>query len=333
MHNITLIPGDGIGPEIADAARRVLDASGARIQWDLQQAGAAQIEIHSTPMPEETLMSISRNKVALKGPVTTQSGTGFRSVNVALRKTFDLYANVRPAKTFAGVPSRYENVDIVVMRENTEDLYAGVEHMVGPDAAESIKIITRRGCERIARFSFDYARKNNRKKVTAVHKANIMKLADGLFLEVARQIAAEYPEIEYEEMIVDAMCMRLVQAPDEYDLLLALNLYGDIVSDLCAGLVGGLGVAPSGNIGENAAIFEAIHGSAPQIAGKDIANPSALLLSGIMMLRYLGEASAADRVESAVLALLKEGKEVTADLGGSLGTRAFADAVIARMNK
>lgn len=331
MYNVTIIPGDGVGPEIADAARRVLDASGVQIQWDLQHAGAAQLELHGTPMPEQTLESIRRNKVALKGPVTTQSGVGFRSVNVALRKTFDLYANVRPARSFPGVPSRYENVDIVVMRENTEDLYAGVEHMVGADAAESIKIITRAGCERISRYAFEYARNNGRKKVTAVHKANIMKIADGLFLDVARGIAAQYPELEYEEMIVDAMCMRLVQEPEAYDVLLTLNLYGDILSDLCAGLVGGLGLAPSGNIGKDAAIFEAIHGSAPDIAGKDIANPCSLILSGVMMLRHIGEAAAADKVEAAVLSLLEEGRQVTADLGGSLGTRAFADAVIARI--
>ena len=333
MHRITLIPGDGIGPEIAYAARRVLDASGAALHWDEQQAGAAQIEACGTPLPQTTLDSIRTNGIALKGPVTTPIGTGFRSVNVALRQAFDLYANVRPTQTYAGVPSRYENINIIIFRENTEDLYAGVEHMVGQDAAESIKIITRAGCERIVRYAFAYARQQGRKKMCAVHKANIMKCTDGLFLDVARSIAQEYPDIAFEDMIIDAMCMRLVQSPEDFDCIVTLNLYGDILSDLCAGLTGGLGLAPGANIGKDVAVFEAIHGSAPQIAGKDIANPSALILSGVMMLRHIGEMIAAERVEKAVYALIAKGANVTADLGGDLGTQAFADAVIAQMNR
>lgn len=268
MYDVTLIPGDGIGPEVAAAARQVIDASGVKINWHIEEAGAAQIEKFGTPLPDRVIESIKSTGVALKGPVTTPIGCGFRSVNVALRKELDLYANLRPAKNYPNIPSRYQNVDLVIVRENTEDLYAGIEHMVGKDAAESIKLFTREGCNRIIRYAFDYAVANDRHKVTAVHKANIMKCTDGMFVEEARKVAKEYPTIELEEMIVDAMCMNLVIAPEKYDVLVLPNLYGDIVSDLCAGLVGGLGVAPGANIGKQAAVFEAIHGSAPDIAGK-----------------------------------------------------------------
>jgi isocitrate dehydrogenase (NAD+) len=266
-HNITLIPGDGIGPEISDAARRVIDATGVNINWEVVEAGEAVIPQYGTPLPDYVLNSVKKNKVALKGPLTTPVGKGFRSVNVTLRQELNLYANIRPAKTLPGLATRYENVDLIVVRENTEDLYAGIEHRVGRDAAESIKIITREASERVARYAFELAVKQGRKKVTAVHKANIMKLTDGLFLESARNIAKEYPQIEFEDMIVDAMCMKLVQTPEKYDVLVLPNLYGDIVSDLCAGLVGGLGVAPGANIGEDAAVFEPVHGSAPKHAG------------------------------------------------------------------
>lgn len=331
MHDVVLIPGDGIGPEVAQAARSVVDASGASIQWHLMEAGGAQIERHGVPLPPGVLEAIEEYGTALKGPITTPIGTGFRSVNVALRLALDLYANVRPARTFTNVPSRYEGVDLVVVRENTEDVYCGVEHMVGKDAAESIKIFTRKGCERIIRYAFDYAVRNGREKVTAVHKANIMKCTDGMFLDIARQIALEYPSIAFEDILVDALCMRLVQVPEAYDVLVLPNLYGDIVSDLCAGIVGGLGLAPSANIGLRGAIFEAVHGSAPQIAGKNIANPTALILSAAMMLRHLGEVEAAARIENAVSALILEGTQLTADLGGTLGTDAYTRAVIACM--
>ncbi|NLZ92674.1 MAG: isocitrate dehydrogenase (NAD(+)) [Firmicutes bacterium] len=331
MYQITLIPGDGIGPDITAATKKIIAAAGVPIEWDEQSAGESAVAAFGTPLPEALIQSVEKNKIALKGPLTTPIGTGFRSINVALRKEFDLYANIRPARTFAGIRSRYENIDLVVIRENTEDLYAGVEHMVGDDAAESIKIITRKGSERICRFAFDYAKKNNRHKVTAVHKANIMKCTDGLFLEVAREVAADYPELEYEERIVDNMCMQLVQKPENYDVLVAPNLYGDIISDLCAGLVGGLGLAPSANIGEKYAIFEAVHGSVPKYAGLDKANPTALLLSAVMMLRYLEEKEAADRIENALAAVIKEGKSVTYDLGGSAKGMEMAEAVIAKM--
>lgn len=328
MYKITLIPGDGIGPEVANATKKLIDASGVKITWDIQDAGENMIKEHGTPLPEAVKESIRINKIALKGPITTPVGTGFRSVNVALRQEFDLYANVRPAKTYKGIPSRYENVDIIIVRENTEDLYAGVEHMVGEDAAESIKIFTRKGCERIIRYAFDFARREGRKKVTAVHKANIMKCTDGMFLSIAREIAQEYSDIEFEDMIVDAMCMNLVQTPENYDVLVLPNLYGDIVSDLCAGLVGGLGVAPGVNMGKDIAIFEAVHGSAPTIAGKNLANPTAMMLSGVQMLRYLGETEAADRIEKAIAKILEEGKFVTHDLGGQLGTSEYTDKII-----
>jgi isocitrate dehydrogenase (NAD+) len=331
-YTVTLIPGDGIGPELADTATKVLEATGIGFEWDRQDAGEATIEREGTPLPDRVIESIRANGVGLKGPITTPVGAGFRSVNVALRKELELYANVRPARTMAGVDSRYENVDLIIVRENTEDLYAGVEHMVGPDAAESIKIITRAASQRIARYAFEYAVRNGRKKVTAVHKANIMKLSDGLFLESAGQVAAEYEgRVAFEDRIVDNMCMQLVQKPELYDVLVLPNLYGDIVSDLAAGLVGGLGVAPGANIGEKAAVFEPVHGSAPKYAGQNKANPTALILSGALMLRHLGETDAADTVEAAVRAVIAEGRTVTYDLGGTAGTREFGEAVAAQI--
>ncbi|MEZ0536863.1 isocitrate/isopropylmalate dehydrogenase family protein [Caldicellulosiruptoraceae bacterium PP1] len=332
MRKITLIPGDGIGPEVTEAARMVLDASGVKFDWEVVEAGEKCIEKYGTPLPDHVIESVKKNKVALKGPITTPVGTGFRSVNVALRQALQLYANVRPVKTYEGIPSRYTGIDLVIVRENTEDLYAGIEHMVGEDAAESIKIITRKASERIVRYAFELAKREGRKKVTAVHKANIMKYSDGLFLESARKVASEYPDIQFEDMIVDAMSMKLVQTPENYDVLVMPNLYGDILSDLAAGLVGGLGVAPGANIGEDGAVFEPIHGSAPKRAGQNLANPTATILSGVMMLKYLGEMEAAKRVEDAVAKVLKEGKEVTYDLGGSTGTIEFAKAVIGAMS-
>ncbi|MEO7229597.1 MAG: isocitrate/isopropylmalate family dehydrogenase [Candidatus Limnocylindrales bacterium] len=331
-HRVTLIPGDGIGPELAQASRRVLDASGIEFEWETVDAGEAVMAQYGTPLPDHVLESIRRNKVALKGPITTPIGEGFRSVNVTLRQVLGLYANLRPARSIKGLKTRYEDVDLVVVRENTEDQYAGIEHMVGRDAAESIKIITREGSERIARFAFEYAVANGRHKVTAVHKANIMKLSDGLFLESCRTVAAEYDgRIEFEDRIVDNMCMQLVQKPELYDVLVLPNLYGDIVSDLVAGLVGGLGVAPGANIGLDAAVFEAVHGSAPKYAGLDKANPTALILSGALMLRHLGHPDAADRVETALREVIAEGVATTYDLGGPAGTAAFADAIVARL--
>ncbi|HVL54090.1 MAG TPA: isocitrate/isopropylmalate dehydrogenase family protein, partial [Vitreimonas sp.] len=307
-HRVTLIPGDGIGPELAEATRHVLDASGVAFEWETVEAGEAVMERHGTPLPDHVLESIRRNRVAIKGPITTPVGEGFRSVNVTLRQALGLYANLRPARSMRGVRSRYEDVDLVIVRENTEDLYAGIEHRVGRDAAESIKIITREASEKIARFAFDYAVANGRRKVTAVHKANIMKLSDGLFLESCRTVAAQYDgRVEFEDRIVDNMCMQLVQKPDLYDVLVLPNLYGDIVSDLAAGLVGGLGVAPGANIGEEAAVFEPVHGSAPKYAGQNKANPTALILSGVMMLRHLGEQAAAERVEAALREVVAEG--------------------------
>src|SRR5712691_7299747 len=298
-HRVTLIPGDGIGPELAEATRRVLEATGVGLEWEYEEAGEAMIAEHGTPLPEAVLESIRRNKVALKGPITTPVGGGFRSVNVTLRQALGLYANVRPARSMKGLKTRYEDVDLVIVRENTEDLYAGIEHMVGPDAAESIKIITRAASERIARYAFEYAVANGRRKVTAVHKANIMKLSDGLFLESCRAVAAQYEgRVDFEDRIVDNMCMQLVQKPDLYDVLVLPNLYGDIISDLVAGLAGGLGVAPGANIGENGvAVFEAIHGSAPKYAGQNKVNPMALMLAGVLMLKHISERDAADRLE------------------------------------
>ena len=333
MYDITLIPGDGIGPEVSSAACRVIEATGVKVKWHVEEAGLAQIEKYGTPLPDRVIDSIRETGLALKGPITTPVGHGFRSVNVALRKALDLYANLRPAKSYPNIPSHFSNINLMIVRENTEDLYAGVEHMVGRDAAESIKIFTREGCRRIIRYAFDYAVQNDRRKVTAVHKANIMKCTDGMFLEEARNIALDYPDIEFEDMIVDAMCMKLVTVPEKYDVLVLPNLYGDIVSDLCAGLVGGLGVAPGANIGKNAAVFEAIHGSAPKRAGQNLANPTAIILSGMMMLRYLGEKQAANMVEDALIEVATSGKYLTYDLGGNTGTQEFADVLISTMSK
>ena len=331
---VTLIPGDGIGPELADATVLVLEATGIGFEWDVQSAGEATIATEGTPLPERVLDSIRRTGIAIKGPITTPVGSGFRSVNVGLRAALDLYANVRPARSMAGVETRYADVDLIIVRENTEDLYLGIEHRVGPDAAESIKVITRAASQRIARYAFEYAVANGRSKVTAVHKANIMKLSDGLFLESCQQVAAEYTgRIAFEDRIVDNMCMQLVQKPELYDVLVLPNLYGDIVSDLAAGLVGGLGVAPGANIGERSAVFEAVHGSAPKYAGLDKANPTALILSGALMLRHIGETDAAVRIETAVRSVIAEGTTVTYDLGGSAGTRAYAAAVADRVRE
>jgi isocitrate dehydrogenase (NAD+) len=357
-HTITLIPGDGTGPEIVEATRRAIEATGVKIEWDVHEIGMPAMAKHGTPFPKEALESVRRNRVALKGPLTTELGTGFRSVNVALRKEFDLYANLRPAKTYPGVPAPRGDVDLVVVRENIEDLYAGIEFDVdSPEEREvqtviervgkakirehsalAIKAISVEGSRRIVKFAFEYARTNKRKKVTAIHKANIMKFADGLFLRVAGEVAKDYPEIAFEDRIVDNMCMQLVVKPDLYDVLVAPNLYGDIVSDLVAGLVGGLGVAPGANIGENGvAMFEAIHGSAPKYAGQNKVNPMALMLAGVLMLRHIGEREAGDRLERAIASVVADGKEVTYDLKANrddpsaVGTKEFADAVIRRM--
>ncbi|MCY6960593.1 isocitrate/isopropylmalate dehydrogenase family protein [Clostridium brassicae] len=330
-YNITLIPGDGIGPEVMEAAKKVIDNSGVKINWEVTDAGAKVINDYGTPLPDYVIDSIKKNRVALKGPVTTPVGKGFRSVNVGLRQALNLYANVRPVKTYAGVPSRYENVDLIIVRENTEDLYAGIEHKVGEEAAESIKIITKKASDRIVEFAFDIAEKQRRNKVTAVHKANIMKLSDGLFLKCAREVANRHKGIEFSDMIVDAMSMRLVQSPENYDVLVMPNLYGDILSDMASGLVGGLGVVPGANIGDNIAVFEAVHGSAPDIAGKNMANPTAAILTGVMMLKYLEEFEAAQRIDSAVAEVLKEGKVVTSDLGGKSTTTEFTEEVISKL--
>jgi len=330
-HQVTLIPGDGSGPEVIAAAKKVIEATGVSITWEMAEAGAAMIEKHGTPLPDETIEAIRRTGVALKGPIATPVGTGFRSVNVALRKTFDLYANVRPAKTYPGVITKFENIDLVIVRENTEDLYAGIERMVDENTAESIKLFTRKGCKRIIRYAFEYAVREGRQKVTAVHKANIMKCTDGMFLDIAREIAKEYPQIKFNDSIVDAMCMRLVMYPEDYDVLVCPNLYGDIVSDLCAGLVGGLGLTPSANIGVDGAIFEPIHGSAPDIAGQHIINPTAAILSGALMLAHLGEATAASSIERAISNVISDGTILTRDMGGDASTEAFADAVIAAL--
>ncbi len=330
-HKITLIPGDGIGPEVISAARKIIDASGVEIHWDVVEAGASVIEEYGTPLPDYVLESIKKNKIALKGPVTTPVGKGFRSVNVTLRQTLNLYANVRPIKTYEGIKSRYDNVDLVIFRENTEDLYAGIEHMVSEDIAESIKIISKKASDRIVKFAFEFARKNNRKKVTAVHKANIMKMSDGLFLKCAKEIAKEYTDIEFEDVIVDAMSMKLVLNPEKYDVLVMPNLYGDILSDMAAGLVGGLGLVPGANIGEEGAVFEPAHGSAPDIAGQNKSNPAAAVLSGVMMLKHIGEFEAADKIEKAVANVIRKGKCVTEDLGGNSNTAEFTEAIINEM--
>jgi len=358
-YNVTLIPGDGVGPEITEATRRVLEATGVKFNWELAYAGAEVMAKQGTPLPDSVLASIKKNKVAIKGPVTTPVGTGFRSVNVALRKSLDLYACVRPCKTYPGVPSPYKDVDIVIVRENTEDLYAGVEYEKGTaeakelikfinkqkgnviqaDSGISIKMITEHGTRRIVKYAFEYARKYHRKKVTATQKANIMKFSDGLFLSVAREVAKEYPDIEFQDALIDNLCMQLVRRPQEYDVIVAPNLYGDIISDLCAGLVGGLGLAPGANIGEGIALFEPTHGSAPKYAGQNKVNPMAMMLSGVLMLRHIGEDNAADRLEKAIAAVIKEGKSVTYDMKSrrddptAVGTSQVADAVIEKLNK
>ena len=356
-YNVTLIPGDGIGPEVIEAAKRVLEATGITFHWDLAYAGADVLDRYGTPLPDSVLESIMKNRLALKGPVTTPVGTGFRSVNVALRKSLDLYACVRPCKTYPGVPSPYSDVDIVIIRENTEDLYAGIEFEKGtPEAARLIKLITETksdvvrkdssfslkvnsesGSRRIVKFAFEYARAYSRKKVTAIHKANIMKFSDGLFLAVTRKVAQEYPDIEFEDRLVDNMAMQLVRRPQQFDVVVAPNLYGDILSDLCAGLVGGLGVAPGANIGEDLAVFEPTHGSAPKYTGQNKVNPMSTILSGVMMLRYLGEREAADRLEEAVVEVITEGKSVTYDLrladSPAAGTSQVANAVIGKLGK
>jgi isocitrate dehydrogenase (NAD+) len=328
---VTLIPGDGIGPEVSSAVHKVITASQAPIEWEIVEAGEACIAKYGTPLPDHVLETIRRNKVAIKGPITTPVGKGFRSVNVALRQQLQLYANVRHLRNLPNVPSKYQEVDIVVVRENTEDLYAGIEHMVGSNAAESIKIITREASERIGRYAFELARREGRKRVTIVHKANIMKLSDGLFLESVRNVARDFPEIECEDRIVDALCMNLVQIPEQLDVLVLPNLYGDIVSDLGAGLVGGLGVAPGANIGEAGAVFEAVHGSAPQIAGKNVANPLAMLLSGVEMLKYLGFNNEALQVEKGIDHVLRHREYITPDLGGNSGTKEMAEAIVEGM--
>ncbi|HVH29367.1 MAG TPA: isocitrate dehydrogenase (NAD(+)) [Vicinamibacterales bacterium] len=327
MHRITLIPGDGIGPEVTEGVLRVLAATGVSIEWERHTAGVVSFERTGQPLPSELVESIRRNKVALKGPVTTPIAQGFPSVNVGLRKALDLYANLRPVQNLPGVAARYQEVDLVIIRENTEDLYAGLEHEVVPGVVESLKIITARASTRIAEFAFEYARRHGRRKVTAIHKANIMKLSDGLFLECAREVARRYPDITYDEKIVDATCMQLVLNPNVFDVLLLENLYGDIVSDLCAGLVGGLGVVGAANLGSEAAVFEAVHGSAPDIAGKMLANPTALLLSAVLMLRHIQEGTAADRIMKALGAVLVDGRVRTRDLNGTASTLEFADAV------
>ena len=358
-YNVTLIPGDGVGPEITEATRRVLEATGVKFNWELAYAGAEVMAKQGTPLPDSVLASIKKNKVAIKGPVTTPVGTGFRSVNVALRKSLDLYACVRPCKTYPGVPSPYKDVDIVIVRENTEDLYAGVEfekgtaeakelikfinkqkgNVIQADSGISIKMITEHGTRRIVKYAFEYARKFNRKKVTATHKANIMKFSDGLFLSVAREVASKYPDIEFQDALIDNLCMQLVRRPQEYDVIVAPNLYGDIISDLCAGLVGGLGLAPGANIGEGIALFEPTHGSAPKYTGQNKVNPMGMMLSGVLMLRHIGEDKAADRLEKAIAAVIKEGKSVTYDMKSrrddptAAGTSQVADAVIEKLNK
>ncbi len=337
-YELTLIPGDGIGPEVTTAAQRVLEAVGLSINWDIQNAGIDVLDKYGTPLPPSVLESIQAHKVALKGPITTPVGSGFRSVNVAIRKALDLYANVRPARTLPGITLARPNVDLVVIRENTEGLYVGIEHeVIAGEATEAIRIITRKASERIVRFAFEYARANQRSKVTAVHKANILKVTDGLFLKTARQVAEAYDDIPFNDMIIDATCMQLAQRPEVFDVLVMPNLYGDIVSDLCSGLVGGLGVTPGANIGTDCAVFEPVHGSAPTLAGKDLANPTAAILTAALMLRYLGESECALRIEDAVSQVIAEGQHVTADLKADIddptavGTKAMTAAIIARL--
>jgi len=332
-HQLTLIPGDGIGPEVSEAVLRIIKVAGVSIEWDSYDAGVLALERHGSPLPVELLDSIRRTKVALKGPVTTPIGEGFTSVNVGLRRALELFANVRPVWTIAGIPSRYEGIDLVIVRENTEDLYSGLEHEVVPGVVESLKVISEPASRRIAEFAFDYARKNGRKRVTAVHKANIMKLGDGLFLKCVRKVSRDNTDIIYDERIVDATCMHLVLNPHQFDVLVMPNLYGDIVSDLCAGLVGGLGVVPGANLGKDSAVFEAVHGSAPDIAGKNLANPTALLLSALMMLRHLGEEAAAERIMTAVNRVLGDGTVRTRDLGGTATTTEYTAALCAAIEQ
>jgi len=335
MHNVTLIKGDGIGPSIMDEAVKVIDASGVKINWEEAYAGLSAFEKFGTPLPEETLTSFDKTRVAFKGPLTTVVGTGFRSINVALRQQYDLYANVRPAKNWPGIVTRYDDVDIVIVRENTEGLYAGLEHYLTPkkDIAESLAVVTRVASERIIDYAFKYARDNNRKKVTVCHKANILKYSQGLFLEVAREIAPKYPDIQFDEKIVDAACMHMVMNPQQFDVVVTTNMFGDILSDLTAGLVGGLGLIPGANIGADAALFEAVHGSAPDITGKNLANPIAVIMAGVMMLNYLGETKAADRIKAAVEKVVIEGKFVTKDINpnSTCGTLEMGDAIVAEL--
>ncbi len=331
MQTVTLIPGDGIGPEITESVVEILKEAGAEIEWDIQTAGADVAEQEGAPLPDRVIESIKRNKVALKAPVTTPIGKGFRSVNVQLRKALDLYSNLRPCKNIEGIKTRFDNVDLVIVRENTEDLYAGIERQIDADSAESIKIITRKASLRIAEFAFEYAVKNNRKLVTAVSKANICKLTDGLFLECAREVSKKYPNIEYKEILVDNLCMQLVQNPEKFDVLVLPNLYGDIVSDLCAGLIGGLGIAQGANIGLEAAVFEPVHGSAPDIKGQNKANPTALLLSAIEMLKYINQTQIAEKVEKALFKTIKKGTILTSDLGGNASTKEYTQAIISNL--
>jgi isocitrate dehydrogenase (NAD+) len=330
-HRITLIPGDGIGPEVSAAALRVIEATGIKIDWEKFIVGSHAQDVTGSSLPDEAIESVRRNRVALKGPVATPIGTGFESVNVRLRKTLDMYANLRPVRNLPGVPARFGDVDLIIVRENTEGLYSGLEHEVVPGVVESLKIITEKASTRIAKFAFEHAKNYGRKRVTAVHKANIMKKSDGLFLDCFRKVAVNYPSIQHDEKIVDNLCMQLVLNPHQFDMLLMENLYGDIVSDLAAGLVGGLGVVPSGNIGDKAALFEAVHGTAPDIAGKNLANPTALILSAVMMLRHIGETAAGDRIEEALNNVLGKREKITRDLGGTATTSEFADAIIAAL--
>jgi isocitrate dehydrogenase (NAD+) len=335
MYTVTLIPGDGIGPEITEATLHVIAATGVQIEWERHAAGLEAMEKYHDPLPGHVIESIQRNSVALKGPLTTPVGTGFRSVNVALRKEFDLYANIRPAKSLEGIVSRYTDVDIMVFRENTEEFYAGIEHYIDPakSAAETIGVVTRSGSERILRYAYEYARKFRRKKMTIVHKANILKFTGGLFLDVGRKVAEEYPEIQTNDKIIDNMCMQLVMNPQQFDVIVTTNLFGDILSDLCSGLVGGLGMAPGANIGYKVALFEAVHGSAPDIAGKKIANPCALVLAGALMLHHIGEPIAATKIQNAVARVIKEGKVLTRDLNaaGTASTMDMAEAIVKAM--
>lgn len=328
---ISLIKGDGIGPEVAQATVEVINAAGVAIEWEEAPAGASALEKIGTVLPEYTIDSIKKNKVALKGPVGTPIGEGFKSISVALRKRLELFANLRPIKSLPGINARYENIDLIIVRENTEGLYSGIEHEVVPGVVESLKIITEKASIRIAEFAFQYARNNHRKKVTAVHKANIMKMSDGLFLQCSRKVAEKYPDIQYDEKIVDNACMQLILNPYQFDVMVLENLYGDIISDLCAGLVGGLGTAPGANIGNDYAIFEAVHGSAPDIAGQNLANPIALIRSAILMLEYIGEKKAAEKINNAICKVLNKGKKLTRDLGGTATTTELTEAIVAEL--